>query len=142
MLCSSAIAEACRSKQCLRSCHDRSTRAVQLLNSSGGVCWMLGPKCIWIGFQYCFTKQGFALERLEPSEPLEPSVRLRSVILSTIEDTVCNPQYDCVCDHALFWARERNGDREQEWETPLMASTLVAALFLQNIRPFNHALHG
>ena len=33
---------------------------------------MLGPKCIWIGFQYCFTKQGFALERLEPSEPLEP----------------------------------------------------------------------
>ena len=34
---------------------------------------MLEPNCIWIGLQYCFTKQRFALERIEPSEPLEPS---------------------------------------------------------------------
>ena len=84
---------------------------------------MLEPDCLRIGLQYCFSKARFALGRQEPAEPLE-----------SLEP--------CIRDHALFWARERNGDREQECETPLMASTLVAALFVQNIRPFNHALHG
>ena len=82
MLCSSAclgslcvwFEQACRSKQCLRSCHERSRWSVNLLNSTGEVCSMLEPKCIlsW----YAPSVSPFRSFRpFSPFRPSVPSVR-------------------------------------------------------------------
>ena len=108
MLCSSAclgyvcvwFEQACRSKQCFRSCHERSRWSVNLLNSTGEVCSMLEPKCIlsW----YAPSVSPFRSVRpFSPFRPSVPSVRsvrpsVNSVRLFVPSVPSVRPFYRCL----------------------------------------------